>query len=83
MIKAQGYDFESNNFLLAAAVDGRLGYTYSKIIWGTEMQRFVGGRLRASGWMNLASEEPPDDTAELDTNFGLITPGVFARFSFQ
>ncbi|MDF7799516.1 hypothetical protein P4C99_08570 [Pontiellaceae bacterium B1224] len=82
-IEAQGYDFNSNNFLIAGAIDGRLGYTYSKEFWGCDTQCFVGGRLRASGWMNWVGDDTESDTLDLDTGFGLITPGIFARFSLQ
>ncbi|VGO16560.1 hypothetical protein PDESU_05151 [Pontiella desulfatans] len=83
MVEQQGYEFESIDLLLAGAVDGRLGYTFSKEFLDTQVQCFVGARLRASGWMNLAGESPEDDAVGLDTSFGLFTPGVFARLSFQ
>jgi hypothetical protein len=83
IIEQQGYDFESNNLLFAGAVDGRLGYTYSKTLWGTDVQCFAGVRLRASGWVNLTSDESESDTVELDASLGLVTPGAFARISFQ
>lgn len=83
IIEAQGYDFKSNDLLLAGALDARLGYTYSKEVWDFETQCFIGARLRASGWMNLTGDDPEPDTVELDTGFGLVTPGIFARLSFQ
>ncbi|MDF7807356.1 hypothetical protein P4E94_07900 [Pontiellaceae bacterium B12219] len=83
IVEQQGYDFESNNLLLAGALDGRLGYTYSKEIWGNEIQCFAGVRLRTSGWVNLRSDESESDTVELDAALGLIIPGAFARVSFQ
>ena len=83
IIEAQGYEFDSNQFLVTGALDGRLGYTYSKSIWGSDVQCFAGVRLRASGWLNIANDEPEADTAELDARFGLVTPGVFTRVSLQ
>ncbi|MDF7825625.1 hypothetical protein P4B35_16480 [Pontiellaceae bacterium B12227] len=83
IIENQGYDFNSNPLLFAGALDGRLGYTYSKTIWGNDVQCFAGARLRASGWLNLASEEEEEGAVGLETGFGLIMPGIFARFSFQ
>lgn len=83
MIEMQGYEFESTELLLAGAIDGRLGYTYSKKIGSAETQCFVGARLRASGWTNLNGDGSETDTVGLDAGFGLFTPGVFARLSFQ
>ncbi len=82
-IEAMGYDTESIELLFAGSIDARLGYTYSQEIWDTELQFYVGGRFRASGWMNLAGDTPESGTVGLDTGFGLLQSGVFGRISFQ
>ena len=83
LIEDQGYATESVELLLAGSVDVRLGYTYSFVLWDTEMQLYGGGRFRASGWMNTAGDAPEAGTVGLETGFGLIQSGVFGRVSFQ
>ncbi len=82
-IEELGYETESVELLAAGSIGTRLGWTYSKEVMDTDVQLYAGGRLRASGWMNLAGDAPESGTVELDTRFGLLQAGVFVRISFQ